>query len=111
MKTCFLFTATTEKYMEDIMHILFNVKADQFIKYRLILNEVGQAICLLTYDYEVGEDSSHHWQIIEDKIRDKYQSSPIVVFVKAQSKVKNLKEIAIRNQLLFYDASTDAKLM
>lgn len=52
-----------------------------------------------------------HWQIIEDKIRDKYQSSPIIVFVKAQSKVKELKLIADQNRLIFYDASTEAKLM
>ena len=38
MKQCFLFTATTEKYMEDIMHKLFNVKASEFINYRVMLS-------------------------------------------------------------------------
>ena len=65
MKKCFLFTATVEKYMEDIMLKLFNVKAENFKNYRLTLSKVGAGICLSKCSYFVGKTEAQFWQIIE----------------------------------------------
>ena len=56
MKTSFLFTATVEKYMEDVLFKLFNVKANDFQDYKLFLSKQGVSICRVTYDFAVGKD-------------------------------------------------------
>ena len=55
MKRCYLFTATVETYMEDIMFKLFNIKIDDFNKYSLLLHKEYVGSCTTSTSYDVGK--------------------------------------------------------
>ena len=110
-KPCFLFTASVGTYMEDILLKLFNVKADQFLSYRAILSNAESGACLIRANYFVGKTEPRYWQIIEDRIKVVRFNKPIIAFVNEKAKVKELKKIADRCGIAFYDAMTDSKAL
>ena len=97
--------------MEDVLFKLFKVKADDFQNYKTFLSKQGVSICRVTYDFSIGKDQIAYWKLIEEKIAKYKESYPIIVFLKKQSQVKELKAIAARQRLTFYDAMTEAKLL
>ena len=107
MKRCYLFTATIERYMEDIMFKLFNIKSEQFKKYKLFLTQKYVGSCTTSTSYHVGKTDAQYWELIRDKIKSQRLTKPIIVFVKEKVKVKMLKRFAQEFRLPFYEALTD----
>ena len=54
MKRSYLLTATVENYMQDVLYKLFNLKPDQFAKYRIVMSSVAKGCCGTILNYYVG---------------------------------------------------------